>query len=174
MFRKSLFWGLTLMLAAVLVVLVVKGRKAERMQQAASRPVEVVRTSPPSLTRVISPNDLQIVESKMDLEAPEAQPGQDAPSPGRTARHHLVIRDDGAISYRSFGLKVAYIGRENKVIETRTVPVPELLQPGQARSISEVKVENVPSGTVKCEVKVAYADIEPTTEKPKTEPTPAK
>ena len=160
MFRKSLFWGLTLMLAAVLLVLVVKGRKAEKLQQAASRPVEVVRTSPPSLTRVIAPDDVEIVESKMDLETPELQPGQEAAS-GRTARHHLVIRDVGSIAYHNFGLKVVYVGRENRVLETKTVPVAELLQPGQARSISEVKVENVPSGTLKCDVKIAYADIEP-------------
>ena len=166
MFRKSLFLGLTVMLAVVLVFLVIKGRRQERLQQSAARPVEVVRESPPSLTRVIDPGDLEIVEARMELgTAPPAQQDPETPG-GTTATHYIVIRDDGSAAYHDFGLRISYLGKANKVLETRTVKVAELLQPGQARTISDVKVDNVPPKTLKSEVKVAYADLEPLPAKP--------
>ncbi len=170
MFRKSLFFGLTLMLAAVLVYLVIQGRHRERLRQTNAQPVEVIRNSPPSLTRVIAPSDLEIVESKMELGTVASKQGQGA-QPRPTASHRIVIRDDGSAAYHSFALKITYFGRSNKVLESRTVPVAEVLQPGQARSVSEVKVEDVPADTVRCEVTVAYADLEPAPDKSK--PTPA-
>lgn len=164
MFRKSLFFGLTLMLAAVLVYLVIQGRRREKLQQSTPRPVEVIRSSPPSLTRVIAPDDLHIVESKMELETPSSQPGQESPQV-HSARHHIVIRNDGSVAYHSIALRITYVGRANRILDTKTVPVADLLQPGQARSLADVEVENVPAGALKCEVAIAYADLEPTPEK---------
>ncbi len=172
MFRKSLFVGLTFMLAVVLVYLVIQGRRQEK-HQATAQPVEVIRNSPPSLTRVLMPGDLDIIESKMELQPSVSQTGQQA-TPGPTATHRIVIRDNGPAAYHRFGLRISYLGRSNKVLETRTVAVAELLQPGQARSVSEIKVENIPAGTLKCEVKIAYADLEPGPTKPKPEQTAMK
>ena len=165
MFRRSLFLGLTVMLAAVLVYLVIQGRRQEKVQQTTSRPVEIVRESTPSLTRVLSPEDLDIVESKMELAAasPQADPAKPA---AVTATHQFVLRNNGLAAYHGVGLKLSYLGRGNRVLETRTVPAAELLQPGQARALSELKVEHVPSGTVRCEAKIAYADLEPTPTQP--------
>ncbi len=165
MFRRSLFLGLTAMLASVLVYLVIQGRRQDKLQRTIPRPVEIVRESTPSLTRVLSPEDLDIVESKMELAAasPQADPAKRA---GVTATHQFVLRNNGRAAYHSVGLKLSYLGRGNKVLETRMVPAAELLQPAQARLISELKVEHVPSGTVRCEAKIAYADLEPAPTRP--------
>jgi hypothetical protein len=165
MFRKSLFLGLTMMLAAALVYLVIQGRRQEKQRQTTSRPVEIVRESPPSLTRVIAPDDIGIIESKMELGSPGAQAGP-AGSAGVTATHHFVIRNNGRTAYHSFVLKLSYIGHQEKVLETRMVPVAEMLQPGQVRSIAEIKVENVPAGATRCIAKIASADLEPAPAKP--------
>ena len=165
MFRKSLFLGLTMMLAAVLAYLVIQGRRQEKQQQTTSRPVEIVRESPPSLTRVIAPADIGIIESKMELGAPGARARQLAPA-GVTATHHFVVGNNGRSAYHSFVLKLFYIGHQEEVLETRMVPVAEVLQPGQARSIAEIKVENVPAGATKCTAKIASADLEPARAKP--------
>ncbi len=165
MFRRSLFLGLTLMLAAVLVFLVIQGRRQEKLRQSTPRTVEVLRQSTPSLTRVIAPDDLDIVESKMELGASGTAKNQ-TQSGGVTAIHRVVIRNNGRTAYHSLALQISYLGRGNKMIESRTVPAAELLQPGQARSIVDLKVENVPAGTLKCEVKIAYAELEPIARQP--------
>jgi hypothetical protein len=165
MFRRSLFLGLTLMLAAVLVYLVIQGKRQEKVKQSTPHPVEIVRESTPSLTRVLSPEGLAIVESKMELVAgnPQADPAEPA---GITATHRFLLRNSGRAAYHSVGLKLTYFGRGNKVLETRIVPAVEPMQPGQERSISELKVEHVPSGSVRCEAKIAYADLEPAPTQP--------
>ncbi len=159
MFRKPIFLGLTIMLAGALAYLVIQGRRQEKLQRTASRPVEVIRNSPASLTRVLAPDDLDIAESKVEFGPPASKPGQEAT--GETATHSLVIRNSGLAAYHSLGLRVSYLGRGNKVLGTQTVPVADLIQPGQARSIPELKVDNVPAGTLKCEVKILYGDLEP-------------
>jgi len=162
MFRKSLFLGLTMMLAAVLVYLVIEGRRREK-QQSTVRPVEVVRESTPSRTRVIGPGDLEIVESKTELATSGAQIGQPVSksSPAAiTATHRITIRSNARIAYRNLALKFSYLGRGEKVLETRTVPVAEFIQPGQARALAEIKEESLPAGTLKCLATIAYADIE--------------
>ncbi len=159
MFRRSLFIGLTIMLAGVLIYLVIQGRRQERRPEATARPVEVVRSSPPSLTRVIQPADLSVVESRMNLVS--SPPPRGEPAKGVTAVHHIVIRNSGSVAYHDFALRVDYFGKDRRAVETKTVSVSELLQPGQARSIPEFKVENVPAGTLRCEVRIRYADLEP-------------
>ena len=163
MFRRSLFLGLTLMLAAVLVYLVVQGRRREKLQQTIPRVVEVVRESTPSLTRVIAPDDIDIVESGMELETGAAKANPRGLSEV-TATHTIVIRDTGRAAYHSLGLQISYIGRANKVLSTRIVPAAELLEPGQARSIEGLKVEHVPAETIKCKVRIAFAELEPAPE----------
>ena len=165
MFRKSLFLGLTMMLAAVLVYLVIQGRRQEKQEQTTSRPVEIVRESPPSLTRVIAPDDIGIIESKMELGSPGAK-AVPAVSVGVTATHQFVVRNNGRTAYHSFVLKLSYVGQREKVLQTRMVPVAEGLKPGQERSITDIKVENVPAGASRCMAHIASADLEPASKQP--------
>jgi hypothetical protein len=144
------------MLVIVLVYLVVQGRHQEK-QGTSSRPVEVIRESPPSLIRVVAPDDLGIIEASMELGPPSAQ----GSATGVTATHRIVVVNRGNTSYHSFVLRLSYIGPGEKVLETRMVPVPDLLQPGQVRSITEMKIENVPATATKCFAKIASADLEP-------------
>ncbi|MBP1624567.1 MAG: hypothetical protein H6Q07_2587, partial [Acidobacteria bacterium] len=53
MIRKSLFWGLTLVLVVALISLIVRGRRLEKQQ--AGKSVEVVQESEPSPIRVLAP-----------------------------------------------------------------------------------------------------------------------
>ena len=64
MLRRSLFWGLTLMLGAVLVWLIINGRREEARQ--AAGPTEVVKTANLSATRVAAPSDLEVVGSSVE------------------------------------------------------------------------------------------------------------
>lgn len=159
MFRKSLFLGLTLMLAAVLAYLVIEGRRQEKRRQEVPKTVEIVRDSPPSLTRVIAPDDLEIVESRMEIS--EAAEGKgSAPAGSLTAIHTFSIRHKGSTRYHSLALKIAYLNSDGSQIITRVVPVSEAPAPGETRSIAGVKSEGIPVGAVKCEARIAYADLE--------------
>jgi hypothetical protein len=165
MFRKSLFLGLTIMLAAALAYLVIQGRRQQKVRQTTPHPMEIVRESTPSLTRVLAPDDLEVLEAKMELAPSDSSPDQSRRT-DLTARHQLVIRNSGRTAYHDFGLKLSYFGKGNKLLETRLVPANEIVRPGQARSIGEVKVENLPAQTLKCEAKIAYADLEPAPRQP--------
>jgi hypothetical protein len=165
MFRKSLFLGLTMLLAAVLVYLVIQGRRHEKTRQTTPHPVEFVRESTPSFTRVISPDDLIVTESKMDLAPSEVRP-EDHGQRRLTARHRVILRNSSRTPYHGFGLKFSYYGKGNRLLESRLVSSNEVMQAGQARSIGEVKMENLPVQTLKCEAKIAYADLEPASQKP--------
>ena len=165
MFRKSLFLGLTMMLVAVLVYLVIQGRRQEKRQEKTVRPVEIVQESAPSLTRVIGPDDLEILESKTEIGASGAEAGQ-PPSVTVSATHRFTIRNNAHVAYHGLGLRLSYLGRGEKTLETRTVPVSDLLQPGQARVLDEIKEADLPAGTLKCRATIAYADLEPSAKQP--------
>jgi len=165
MFRKSLFVGLTLMLAAVLVYLVIQGRRQEKQQQATLRPVEIVQESTPSLTRVIGPDDLEIVDLKTEF-GPSGEQADPSSTTTLSAVHRLTIRSNSKIAYHSLGLKLSYFGRGDKLLETRTVPAAEIVQPGQARALGEIREDKIPAGTLKCRAAIAYADLEPLPKRP--------
>jgi hypothetical protein len=157
MFRRSLFIGLTLMLAVVLVYLVVMGRRQEKRQTL--RPIEIIRESKPTLTRLLAPEDLEIVESRMEWVGAGIGAPPGGPSP-ITARHIIVIRNHGRLAYRNILVKLSYFGRREKLLETRAKLLEEPLQPGKSR-ISEITMDNLPTGIVSCPAKIQYADLEP-------------
>lgn len=164
MIRRSLFLGLTGMLVVVLVYLVVQGRKEERVQQQNPRTVEIVRDSKPTLTRIIAPPDLQILESRMEIfHAGSGSPGEG----GLAAKHQIVIRNDGKNTYRNLRLRLTYLGLSQKVLDARTKEVGEVLQPVQRRSLDEITIENAPAGAVKSTVRIISADLESPASAPK-------
>ena len=67
MFRKSIFLGMMVLLGAVLVSLVLSGRKEEQRQAAA--PTEIVKTAKATATRSMVPEDLDVGESRVELTA---------------------------------------------------------------------------------------------------------
>ncbi len=151
MVRKSLFIALTGMLVIVLVYLVLQGRRQEKREQQVPRPVEVVKDSKPTMTRILAPHDLELVEAKTEFSG----------EGNRTARHHLVIRNTGANAYHSVLIKFSYLGAGDRILETKTQASTESLKPGQVRALDEIVVENLPSGALKATAKIIAADLEP-------------
>ena len=156
MLRKTLFWGLTLMLVAVIVSLVVRSRREEKKQ--ASTIGEVVRQSKPTATRALSPQDLVIVEAKMDLAAADGKPLAKDQSTA-TAHHQVVVRNDGPVEYSNMQLKFTYLDRADKVLESKTYVVAKPIPPGQTVSLGDISIDGVPAAATHCVTKILYADL---------------
>jgi len=150
MMRKSLFMGLTGALVVVLVYLVFRGRHQERQEQQIHRPIEIVRDSKPSPTRILAPQDLEIVEIKTALAGDAA----------KTARHNLVIRNNGVTTYHSALVRLSYLGPGNRTLETKIWEAKEILQPGQARSFGEIVMAELPAETLRAKAGIIAADVE--------------
>jgi hypothetical protein len=156
MFRKTLFWGLTLMLVAVIVSLVIRSRRAEKKH--AQAVMEVVQQSKPSATRVLSPQDLVIVEAKMDLAGGDGKPlAKDRNL--ATAHHQVVVRNNGPVAYSNVQLKFMYLGRGDKVLESKTFIVAKPIPPGQTVSLGDISIESVPAAATHCTTRILYADL---------------
>ena len=156
MLRRSLFWGLTLMLVAVFVSLAVRSRHEEKNQ--AAKMIEIVKESKPTATRMLSPPDLTVAESSMKLETPEGKiPGQTGQSV--TAHHQVVLRNTSKSEYVSVMLKFTYYGRGNKVLGSRSCAIDKPLPAGQAVSMGDISIEGVPASAASCAVQILYADF---------------
>jgi hypothetical protein len=140
MFRKYLFLGLMVMLGAVLVSLMIQGRRQEK-RQAALRVVEVVKQYKPTATRIIAPRDLQTVSSN------NASP--------------LAIRNNGTVAYSNPEIEFEYLGKDDRVLDKQTVRIEKAIPPGQEISVESAAPESIPEGTRRTVVKVRSAEIAP-------------
>jgi len=154
MFRKSIFWGLTMMLATLLIWLVVRARKQEA--QVAKAPAEIVRSAKSSPTRVIAPKDLDAGESQVEFASMVSGASK---SSGRGALLHVVIRNRGAVPYHNVMLKLTWVGTSGKVLDTQNHLVPETIGPGQTLDAGDVALEGVPNGSVKCTIAILHSDL---------------
>ncbi len=154
MLRKSLFWGLTLMLVAVLAWLVIRSRREEKLQ--AAKMVEIVKESKPSTTRVLSPQDLAVVEAGMTLASPEG--GAEAKTKA-TAHHQVAIRNTGSTEYVSVTLRFNYLGRGDRLLGSKTCIVDKPLPAGQTVSLGDISVEEAPAAAVDCKIQIIAADF---------------
>ena len=145
------------MLVAVIVSLVIRSRREEKMQAAAT-PVEIVRESKATATRVLSPQDLIIIDAKMNLKRRDEMPQEKDLSTG-TAHHEVVVRNDGPVEYRDVQLKLTYLDREHRVLESRTCLVTKPIPPRQAESLGDVVVEDVPVAATDCTARILYGDL---------------
>ncbi len=153
MIRKSVFWGLTLVLIAVLVWLIIRARELESQQSL--QPVEVVQESKPTATRVLAPQDLEIVQSQMELAVESSGELTRA-----AALHNLLIRNNGATPYSYLQLKFTYSNRSGKVLATRSHGIGETIQPGALLDIQKITIDDVPSEAAQCAATIIYADID--------------
>jgi hypothetical protein len=147
MIRKSLFWGLTVVLLAALVNLIIRGHRLEKHE--AARLVEVVRESTPSPTRVLAPRDLEIVRSEMRLE-----------SQSRTDHHGIEIRNNGKVPYRGIQVSLEYLDSGGKVLVTKMRYITQVLAPGAELKLDDVRIDGLPVSTVSYRAAISYADIE--------------
>ena len=154
MFRRALFWGLTMVLGAVLAMLIIKSRHREARS---SGPVaEIVRVAKPTATRVMAPKDLEIVRSSLQLTRRDGEPSM--------TRQEVVVRNQGSISYAAAGLRLTYYGSSDRPLTAKTYQFNQAIPPGQVVSTGEISVEGAPTGAKKCVVTVLYADLQ--SEKP--------
>jgi hypothetical protein len=152
MIRKSLFWGLTLVLMVALINLIIRGRRLEKQQS--GRFAEDVRESQPTPTRVLVPRDLEIVQAKMRLEAQGS--GKDR---YQTARHEIEIRNNGKVPYGGIQLSFDYLDRSGKVLATKTQSVAQTILPGTSEKLPDIKVEGLAASTADFQAAILYADI---------------
>lgn len=110
------------LLGAVLVSLVVQGRRQEK-KEASTRVVEVVKQFKPTPTIVIAPQDLEII-------------GSDNPA-------RFAILNHGTVTYSNPEVEVAYLAGDGRVLQNEIVKIDKVIPPGQ-----EIPVENAVSGKV--------------------------
>jgi hypothetical protein len=146
MIRKSLFWGLTLVLVAALVILVIRGRKMEKEQ--AEQPVEVVRQAPSSPTRVLAPQDLDITAATMQ------------PQPNQAVLHAVEIKNHGSVPYGGILLRFVYQDRAGNWLLTKTYSLNKIvILPGLGVKVPEIEIKEIPAAAEKFQVGVQYADM---------------
>jgi hypothetical protein len=151
MIRKSLFWGLTLVLVVALINLIIRSRRLEKQQ--AQQRVEVVRESKATPTRVFSPQDLQIIKAGMQLEKRSGKEKTTA------ARHELEIRNSGNVVYSDIQLEFDYVSSKGKVLATRMQLIPQEILPGATLNIPDVQVTDVPASAADSKVVIISADL---------------
>ncbi|MBP1596294.1 MAG: hypothetical protein H6Q05_1671 [Acidobacteria bacterium] len=156
MFRKYIFLGLMIMLGAVLVMLVVQGRKQEALRAQTPAPAEIIRTARATATRVMAPRDLQITESGGDAAGGAGAGTGNTPS-AVIARQS--IRNSGRVAYHNIMLKITCLGKGGKVLEIRTRLLPETIPSGLSRSLADLANEPFPDGTIRCTPSILYAEI---------------
>ncbi len=147
MIRKSLFWGLTIVLLAALVNLIIRGRRLEKQQAAQAQ--QTVQQSKPSPTRVLSPQDLEIVNRAMPLD------------PRHTSIPGFEIRNDGSVAYSQIQLKFSYLDRRGKVLLTKNHLLAQTLKPGATLKVPDLPAEGIPADAVSVELSISHADIGP-------------
>jgi hypothetical protein len=154
MFRRSIFLGLMVLLGSVLVYMILSARKQEK--RAASPTQEIIRQSKPSATRVLSPTDLQITGSAMEI----LHPPRDAGSVREiSARQSITIRNTGSRPYSGVMLKLKYLAASGSTVETRSHEVSVKLPAGETVKLNDLVMEGLPAKVKACSVSIVWADL---------------
>jgi hypothetical protein len=152
MIRKSLFWGLTIILMAVIVNLMIQGRRLEKKR--ADQVVEAIQESKPSATRVLGPRDLEIMRSKMIVENES-----DIKRQSYTAQHEIEIQNNGNVPYGEICLRFTYLDGKGNILATKTRSINRTLMPGADLTISDIMIDDIPATTTNSRATIVYADI---------------
>jgi hypothetical protein len=153
MILKSVFWGLALALVIALIGLVLRGRRLEKQQ--AGKPVEVIKESTATPTRVLLPKDLEVVHSKMRLEK-----ASDGNTQSLCAWHEVEIRNKEKTSYETIQLSIDYMDRKGKVLTTKSYSVAKSIMPEETLNLVDIKIEGLPVQITNCRVAIIYAEME--------------
>jgi hypothetical protein len=130
MLRKYLFSGLMILLCAVLVSLVIRGRRQEK-KLAAQRVTEVVKEYKTTGTRIIAPADLIVITGKTAAENASIFPAS------------VSIRNAGQTGYKNPAIEVSLIGANNKILFSESMPVEASIAPGQEISVNPASLETI-------------------------------
>jgi len=152
MIRKSLFWGLTLVLIAALFSLIVRSRRLEKEQAAGA--AEVVQESQQTPTRVLAPRDLVLSPSKMRLDKDPA-----SLNVAQTAWHEIEVHNNGKVAYSGIQLRLDYLDANGKSRAIKNYIVNKTIKPGDHLKLTDIRIDGLPDRAVDCRIGIAYADI---------------
>jgi|WetSurMetagenome_2_1015567.scaffolds.fasta_scaffold35103_2 hypothetical protein len=152
MLRKCLFLGLTLVLVVALIYLFIYGKQLEK--QPAGTSEEITQESEATPTRVLSPQDLEVVQPKLRLE--KVSSGKDQ---SQTAWHAMEILNKGKVVYGGILLTIDYMDSSGKVLATKAHAVEKSIAPATALNLAEIKAMGLPVPVASCRIEITYADI---------------
>lgn len=150
--RKSLFYGLTLVLISVFVYLAVQGNRLEKERMA--KGADVVETFEPTPIRALAPMDLEITAASMSPDARTAEPDTSV------IRHKIDIRNSGDVVYSELQLKLDYLDPAGVKIGSLLQQVTKEIPPGNKRLSIDIPGAEIPADTAGIRATVVYADIE--------------
>ena len=154
MFRRQLFYGITLVLLVVIIFLLLRGRSAEKNRATQSKKIEQISSEQPSPVRAILPRDLEIVDAGVSW---TRNPDEKDAS---VARHDITISNIGSGSYVSLLLRMEYINEAGRPVESRTHEVKEALPPGGKLRLTEIAIDGLPDVASDFRVTILSADLE--------------
>jgi hypothetical protein len=152
MIRRSLFFGLTLILMLGFIFLALRSRRQE--EEPAGLPEETVEKSEATAARALKPADLEIVRSKMVLER-----NAGTTKPSFSARHEIEIFNHGNVPYKEMRLNFVYLSRTGKVLETRTYSIGQTILPGATLKLTDIRMAGFSESAAESRVSIVYADI---------------
>jgi hypothetical protein len=154
MLRKSLFLGLTLILVAALIALTVRGCKMEKEQT--NQPLEKVEEAKPTATRVLAPQDLEILSSKTAVEK-----NADPKERSRISHHEIEIRNNGKVSYKDVQFRFTYLDRKGIESATKIHSTTQTISPGATLKLNDIAISGLPISTMDSKATIISADIAP-------------
>jgi hypothetical protein len=148
--RKSLFYGLTLVLVFVFVYLAVQGNRMEkeRLKQKADI-VETVEATP---IRALKPRDLESVPESM---AKSPGPAENQP----VARYRVRIRNSGSTTYSELNILLKFLDAHGSELGSFSKNVKQKTPPGNTPISLDIPADSVPAGTVGFSSSIVYADM---------------
>jgi len=159
MIRRQIFFGLTFVLLAVILFLLLRGRNAEKERRAAQVvKMEKIASEPSSPVRAILPRDLEIIMAEVSWTRHPDEKDASA------ANHDITIRNTGGDAYSSLRLRMEYIDDKGSPVEIRTYEVTEILPPGGTLRVSDITVDELPDAASDFRAVILYADLEPGSE----------
>ena len=156
MSRKPLLLAVVVLLALAVAWVVIKSQTMPSPSTPAlpppPTPQTAVRQSESTLTRVLFPRDLEIVESTPILNAERE---------GVLARHKVVIRNHGKVSYKNVSVEFSYLDSRAKILATRTYVISAPLRAGETASLPAIEMPGLPANITSSKTALVHADLVP-------------
>jgi len=153
MFRRQLFYGITLILLVVIIFLLMRGRSADKEREAQTIKFEEIKSEAPSPVRAILPRDLEIVKAGVSL---TRNPDEKDAS---VAHHDITIRNTGEGFYVSLWLRMEYLDDKGKTIDIRTHEVSEPLPSVETLRMSDITIDGLPDAVSDFRAVILSADL---------------
>lgn len=152
MIRRSLFFGLTLVLVVALVALILQGRREEKLQ--ANQKSEVIKESAASPIRVYAPADLEIVRSTVEFGKKS-----DPTATALNAHHEVEILNRGQVPYRQIQLAFDYADATGKHLATKDYLLSSTILPSASLKVPDIAVDSIPLSSIDFKITILRADI---------------